>query len=192
MPTFKELTDYFQKVGATDVAHTSKSYLAHGIGVHNDLKDWGCDEDVLKAGLFHSIYGTQLFQGFTLPLEKRDEVRELIGERAERLAWLNCAMDRPHFDQEILKPTGPYEILNRFDGELVSVSDQDFHDLCVIHLCDWLEQVGRSQAWDYRRTGYRLLAERLGGIGKQRYEEVFAEAPEQTWFEEYERPRVTQ
>lgn len=192
MPTFKDFTDYFQKVGATDVAHSSKSYLAHGIGVHNDLKEWGCGEDVLKAGLFHSIYGTELFQGFTLSLEKRDEIRELIGERAEWLAWLNCAIDRRHFDQEILKPTGPYEILDRFSGEMIPVNDVDFHDLGVIHLCDWLEQVERSQAWDYRRSGYRQLAERLGGIGKQRYDEVFAKAPVQTWFEEYERPGTMQ
>ena len=191
MPTFKDFTDYFQKVGATEVAHTTKSYLAHGIGVSNDLKAWGSDDDVVKAGLFHSIYGTELFQGFVLPLEKRHEVRELIGERAERLAWLNCVMDRRHFDGEILKASGPYEILDRFSGETVAVSDEDFHDLCVIHLCDWLEQVGRSQAWDYRRTGYRRLAERLGGIGQRRYDQVFADAPPQVWFEEYERPLVS-
>ncbi len=188
MPTFKDFTEYFQKVGATEVAHTSKSYLAHGIGVSNDLKEWGSDEDVAKAGLFHSIYGTELFQGFVLPLEKRHEVRELIGDRAERLAWLNCAIDRRHFDREILKTNGPYEILDRFTGDTVPVSDADFHDLCVIHLCDWLEQVGRSKAWDYRRTGYRRLAERLGGIGQRRYDAVFAQAPPQTWFKEYDRP----
>jgi hypothetical protein len=190
MPTFKEMTDYFQEVGATDVAHTSKSYLAHGISVSNDLKAWGAAEDVQSAGLFHSIYGTELFQGFTLPLERRDEVKQLIGERAERLAWLNCVMDRRHFDQEILKPEGPYQISNRFDQELVPVSDEDFRDLSVIHLCDWLEQVERSGSWDYRRSGYKTLAERLGGIGKQRYDEVFASAPEQVWFDEYEDPKT--
>ncbi len=85
MPALKDLTDYFQQIGALEVAHTSKSYLAHAISVYNDLKEWGADEDVRNAGLFHSIYGTELFQGFTLPLEKRGEVRELIGDRAD--AW---------------------------------------------------------------------------------------------------------
>ena len=97
VPSFRELTDYFQQVGATDVAHSTKSYLAHAIGVYNDLKEWGCSEEIARVGLFHSIYGTELFQGFTLPLDKRDEIRELIGERAERIAWLNCAMDRVPF-----------------------------------------------------------------------------------------------
>ena len=39
--------------------------------------------------MFHSIYGTERFQGFTLPLERRGEISALIGERAERLAYLN-------------------------------------------------------------------------------------------------------
>jgi hypothetical protein len=192
MRTFKELTDFFQRVGATEVSHTTKSYLAHAIGVYNDLKEWGCSEELARVGLFHSIYGTELFQGFVLPLERRPEVRDLIGDRAEWIAWLNCAIDRRHFDREILKSAGPYELLDRFSDELVPVSDDDFHDLCVVHLCDWLEQVPRSQAWDYRRTGYRDLARRLGGIGLARYEQTFAGAPEQTWFEEYARPPAMQ
>jgi hypothetical protein len=140
------------------------------------------------VGLFHSIYGTELFQRFTLPLDRRHEVQQLIGERAERIAWLNCAIDRRHFDREILKPAGPYELLDRFSGRMVAVSDADFHDLCVVHLCDWLEQVGRANAWDYRRTGYRNLAQRLGGIGQARYDATFTQAPQQVWFDEYAWP----
>ena len=36
----------------------------------------GCPEDVCRAGMFHSIYGTEKFQGFTLPLGRRDDVRD--------------------------------------------------------------------------------------------------------------------
>ncbi len=35
--SFKELTAFFQEVGAADVGHTDKTYLAHCIGVHNDM-----------------------------------------------------------------------------------------------------------------------------------------------------------
>ena len=188
MKTFKELTRYFQDIGADEIKHSSKGYLAHAIGLYNDLKDRGWNEELARIGLFHSIYGTQLFQGFTLPVEKRDEIRELIGEQAELVSYLNCAIDRPHFDEEILKPEGPYQVLDRFTSELMDVSDENFNLLCTLHLCDWLEQVGRSGAWDYRRTAFRNLAEREGGIGKQRYDTVFADAPEQEWFDEYEYP----
>ena len=44
--TFKELTSFFQEVGAADVGHTNKSYLAHCIGVHNDMKKWGGSEEM--------------------------------------------------------------------------------------------------------------------------------------------------
>lgn len=185
MKTFKQLTDYFQQVGANEVPHSRRSYLAHAIGVYTDLKEWGCHEELARVGLFHSMYGTELFQGFTLPLERRFEIQELIGERPERIAWLNCAIDRRHFDQEILKTSGSYQILDRFSGELVEVSDEDFDDLCLVHLCDWAEQVERSNIWDYRRTATANLARRVGGIGESRYKAIFANAPSQEWFEEY-------
>jgi hypothetical protein len=190
MVTFKELTEYFQQVGAAEVAHSTKTYLAHAIGVYNDLKKWGCDEEVARAGLFHSIYGTELFQRFTLPLERRGEVRELIGRRAEQIAWMNCAIDRAYFDREVLKSSGPYRILDRFSGQELDVSDEDFHDLCVVHMCDWLEQVERSNAWDYRRTAGANLAKRLGGIALESYQKIFAAAPRQQWFDEYRWPET--
>ena len=188
MTTINEITDYFQEVGAADVDHSTKGYLAHAMGVYRDLKKWGCDEELARVGIFHSIYGTQLFQGFTLPLERRGDVRKLIGERAEWIVWMNCAIDRVHYDQEIKKSVGPYQIRDRFSGEILDVSDEDFHDLCVVHLCDWVEQVERSNAWDYRRTAFADLAKRLGGVAQKFYQEVFSKAPPQEWFEEYQWP----
>jgi hypothetical protein len=173
--SFKRMTDFFMAVGANDVSHSEKTYLAHAIGVHNDLKEWGCSEDVCRGGMFHSIYGTQKFQSFTLPLERRPELRELIGERPERLAYLNCMMDRDSFDRAAKQADGPYRIIQRVTKEVIDVSPQDFDDLCTIHLCDWVEQVGRSQQWDYRRDAYRTLADRLGGIAAESYGRVFAD-----------------
>ena len=95
---FKRMTDFLVGIGIEQVPHTQKSYLAHLIAVFRDLERAGCPEDACRAGMFHSIYGTEKFQGFTLPLERRGEVRALIGDRAEYLAYLNCAMDRPSFD----------------------------------------------------------------------------------------------
>lgn len=174
--TFKQLTDFFQEIGATEVEHTDKTYLAHAIGVYSDLKKWGCSEEVARVGIFHSIYGTEIFQGFTLPLERRDEVRELAGKRVEYLSYLNCAMTRAHFDAQVGQP-GPHTILDRFTEEEVPLSDEDWSDLCTMHLCDWLEQVERWGNWDYRRAGYRALAEDLGGVALESYDAVFAREP---------------
>jgi hypothetical protein len=172
---FKRLTDYLVDLGVQEVAHTHKSFLAHLIGVYRYVEARGGSEELCRAGMFHSIYGTELFQGFKLPLERRPEVRELIGERAERLAYLNCAMDRASFDRAAEQAEGPYRFRNRLTGEEVELSADDFDDLCRVHLYDWLEQVPRSRWWDYRRPAYRRLAERLGGVARQSYEQVFAQ-----------------
>jgi hypothetical protein len=176
-PSFKQLTDFLLELGTEQVSHTEKSYLAHVIGVYNDMKAHGCTEELCRAGMFHSIYGTELFQRFALPLERRPDVRALIGERAERLAYLNCAMDRDSFDQALSCREGPSRFRDRLTGEDVELSEDDFTDLCKIHLYDWLEQVPRSRKWDYRRAAYRRMAARLGGVALESYDLVFAAEP---------------
>ena len=81
-PKLKTLTDYIISLGAAEVNHTEKTYLAHAIGVYNDMKAWNGTPELCRAALFHSIYGTQGFQGFTLPLERQPELRALIGAAA--------------------------------------------------------------------------------------------------------------
>ena len=173
----KTMTDFMLELGAGEIAHTDKGYVAHAIGVYNDLKSWGCDEELCRVGIFHSIYGTELFQGFTLSLDRRNDVRDVIGERAERLSFLNCAMDRAHFDAQVPNQQGPYTIHSRFTDEAIAVTDKEFHDLCVVHLCDWLEQVERWGNWKYRHQAFFNLAQRLDGIAKQKYDQVFAREP---------------
>ena len=171
---FKQLTDFLVGLGIEQVGHTAKSYLAHLIGVYRDMESEGCTEEVCRAGMFHSIYGTEKFQRFALPLARRSEVRTLIGDRAERLAYINCAMDRASFDRALEHPAGPYRILDRLNGEEIAMPTEDFDDLCRVHLYDWLEQVPRSKEWGYRREAYRRMATRLGGAALRAYERVFA------------------
>ncbi len=173
--TFKHLTDFFIRIGADQVGHTDKTYLAHAIAVHNDLKKWGCDEDLCRAGMFHSIYGTARFQGFKLPLEQRDELREMIGGRAEYLAYLNCAMDREAFDATIIEGTSS-TFRDRLTGEDIELDASTFTELVTLHLCDWLEQVPRCKDWDYRRTAYQAMADRLGGVALESWKTVYADA----------------
>jgi hypothetical protein len=174
MTTFKQLTDFLVSLGTDKVPHTNEVFLAHLIGVYRDLEAWGCDEDLCRAGMFHSIYGTERFQKFSLPLARRSEVRELIGTRAERLGYLNCAMDRASFDRAAFGDGEAYCIVDRLTGGEVELPRDEFDDLCRVHLCDWLEQVPRSKEWDYRRPAYRRMAERLGGTAQEAYDRVFA------------------
>lgn len=176
-PDYRSMIEFLRGLDIENMQHSgAKGYLAHLVGVHNDLQRWGCERDVCRAGLFHSIYGTELFRRFTLPLERRGEIRALVGERAEWLAYVNCLMDRATFDA-LLQSDGPYRIRHRETGETMELSRQDYGDLVRVHLCDWLEQVARSGNWDYRCDAYRRMAQRLGGVAQESYDRVFTLAP---------------
>jgi (p)ppGpp synthase/HD superfamily hydrolase len=174
--SFGELTDYLRALGTDKVPHSKTPFLAHLIGVYRDLKEWGCEEPLVLAGLFHSIYGTEAFQGFYLPLSKREEIRELIGARAERLAYVNCALTRESLDAS-LAAGGPPRLWDRFEDRPLEVTEEEFTDLITLHLCDRLEQVGRTGNWPMRRQAWENMARRLGGVALERWERVYSQAP---------------
>jgi len=181
MATFHELVDFFKAEKALDVPHTDGNYLGHCAAVYRDMKRWGADEELAQAGFFHSVYGTGLFQKFKLELDRRGEIRDLIGERAERLAYLNCAVVYDSFDAEVMRGSAPYRMQDRFTGETIEVSEADFDDLMFLQLCDRLEQIPRSKAYAFRQPAFERmasrLAERTNGIAPEAYERVYAEAP---------------
>ena len=176
-PNYRPMIEFLRGLGTEDVPHSGeKGFLAHLVSVFRNLEAWGADQDLCRAGLFHSIYGTELFRRWSLPLDRRGDVRALIGERAEWIAFVNCLMDRSTFDA-LLESDGPYRLRNRETGETLELSREDYDDLVRLHLCDWLEQVARSERWDYRRDAYRRMAQRLGGIAQESYDRVYAAAP---------------
>jgi hypothetical protein len=176
--TYKDLANFLVELGIEKVPHTEKTYLGHLVNVYRLMESEGCTDELCRAGMFHSIYGTQQFQGFKLELEDRPKVRALIGERAEKLAYLNCAMQRETFDEAALGNGETYHFKDRITGEPVELSRVDFDDLCRVHLYDWIEQVPRSRyGWDYRRAAYRRMADRAGGNALKAYERAFATEP---------------
>ncbi|MBI3823906.1 MAG: hypothetical protein HY289_14655 [Planctomycetes bacterium] len=181
MPSsYHQLTEFLVKLGIEKVPHTEKTYLGHLVNVYRLMESEGCTEEICQAGMFHSIYGTQKFQGFKLELHQRIDVRALIGERAEKLAYLNCAMLRETFDEAAMGDGDTYHFTDRITGGPVDLSRADFDDLCRVHLYDWLEQAPRSRyGWGYRRPAYRRMAERLGGNALKAYDRVFATEPKE-------------
>lgn len=174
---YKQLTAYLRALGIETVPHTHKNYLAHLVAVYHLMRESGQSDDLCLAGLFHSIYGTEKFQGFKLDLDRRAELTSLIGARAERLAYWNCLMDRSSLDSQLDLPAGSYVILNRETGETMELCQQEFDDLCSVHLFDWLEQAPRSRfGLDYRRAAYRKMAHRAGGPAIAAYEKAFPSA----------------
>lgn len=89
--------------GELDSGH----FFDHLLGNEHCLREWqhlgdNIDDDVCLAGLFHSIYGTVGYQASQFPISRRDELRELIGERAEQLVYWTCAMDKATWFEMLL------------------------------------------------------------------------------------------
>jgi hypothetical protein len=172
---YRTMTAFLVQLGIDDVPHTQRNYLAHLIAVYRLMEEFDQDEELCRAGMFHSIYGTEKFQGFKLTLDRRVDIERLIGPRAERLAYFNCLMDRQSFDELLGQQEGVFSIRNRDTGELMPMARGDYDGLCSVHLFDWLEQAPRSRfGWDYRRDAYRRMADRVGGRAIEAWQRVYA------------------
>ena len=172
--------------------HTgAAAFDEHLKGVQAVLRYWDAPIHLTKAGLFHSIYGTEGFQGFALPLTQRAAIQSLIGPEAEKLAFVFCMIDRSTLDQTVMEYYSNYTQfgksnkknnvvfhlrarpeLGRFPIELTKDEWMDFVELT---LADWLEQVeGAAEtasdiflwkfpghAYAYRRVAYKTMSQIL-------------------------------
>jgi hypothetical protein len=167
--------------------HTgSSAFDEHLQGVQAVLRYWNAPEYLTRAGLFHSIYGTEGFQGFALPLSERRAVQRLIGERAEKLCFCFCMVDRSTVDETVFQwneqdkdddPETVYTFrarpeLGRFD---ITLNKDEWVDFIELTLADWLEQVEgaaskpsslylwkKGEAYSYRRLAYQKMSQILG------------------------------
>ena len=83
----------------------------------------GAEEHLCNAALFHSIYGTEGFQGFSLPLSHR-----VSWPKAERLAWIFCMVDRATVDAALPSP----EQLAAYEAKPPTF----IHGRSLVHFCD--------------------------------------------------------
>jgi hypothetical protein len=124
-----------RRVGAFRVKHNREQNLTLGLHLMNtydDLKRRGLDEEVALAGGLHSIYGTNAFKRATLGPEKRVVIRELFGDRAERLAWLFGHINRP-------KGLESGDVRDWKTGEPVEIADDDLRDLKLIEIANLID-----------------------------------------------------
>jgi hypothetical protein len=142
------------RVAALD--HSSSSLLDHLLGTRALLAAWGARRPVCDAGLFHSVYSTEAFAPMSVPLDQRDRVREVIGEEAERLAWLFCIMERASFDANMSRVEG-LAVIHRLTGEQIPLSREEFEDLVNVSCANTLEAIPRLP-WDQRRRCRAYLA----------------------------------
>lgn len=134
------------EIGAEDVAHPRGTLADHLHGTYDILRRWDCTPQVYRAGLYHSVYGTDVFQTVTLAPDARDKVAAAIGSDAERLAYLYCALVRDSLYENLSVGGPPYRLRDRSDGSLIEITRDEYASLITIDLANRLEQLPHSQA----------------------------------------------
>ena len=129
---------YLLSQGAASIPHSGYTLWDHLAGVHSILQVCGAKDYVCRAGLFHSVYGTNVFKTVTIRASRRGEVQNLIGIDAESLVWAFCNLPRPQIFEKSLQGGAVFDWLGPFapkDEQL------QFHeDLLRLECANLLEQ----------------------------------------------------
>jgi hypothetical protein len=142
-PYVPELIDFLGSLGAGGVAHSGATLLEHFRGTASILERWSCADDVIKAGLFHSVYGTEIFKEAILTLDDRAKVALRIGAYAERLAWIFGGINRSQV-YDAFERGPPFTLkLPRYDAE-VELAEKELRELVALIWANELEQEQRA------------------------------------------------
>jgi hypothetical protein len=139
--------EFLINAGAQRSPHAhGRNLFEHFLGTQNLLERWGATEEVCSAGLFHAVYGTDRYKLKLLDTGQRAAVRELIGERAERLVFLFSNLRRP---QELLEaasdPSAGWELTSLIEIECANMVDQTRGSSCDRLIADNLSDPSRQR-----------------------------------------------
>jgi len=79
-----------------EFSHASAPFMFHLRNTYAMLKCWGQPDDLCRCGLLHSAYSKTGFNFRVFDImstESRDEVRSIVGDRAEKLIFNYCITD---------------------------------------------------------------------------------------------------
>jgi aspartate beta-hydroxylase len=132
--------------GAGELPHARGRTLdEHLLGTREILRRWSLPDWLCDAGALHSIYGTDIYRHQLIPIERRSEVRALVGEKAERLSYLFATVSRRDLfsrlalDEEI--PSNGWSIeCSPTMGAPADLAKNDVEALLLIHLANQAEQ----------------------------------------------------
>ena len=132
----KSAISFLKELGADTVEHRANRYLLeHLIATYELLSAWHHEQAIAVAGLMHSVYGTAAFETACLAPNERHRVRTVIGDEAERLAYLFSAMKRDQF----LDALGENVVVSRFGEGEIAISDEDTRIMCEILFANELD-----------------------------------------------------
>ena len=159
----KQAMALLEVAGAAEAGQPSGTLMQHLRGTYDLLTAWTCPMHVRLAGLCHSVYGTEVFTKETIPLHAREHLKEAIGEQAEELAFLYCAIQRPSL-YENLERTAPYAVADRWGGTITLRGLEQLSDLLTLDVANRLDQLQRTATAATFRATARDIYERAAPL----------------------------
>ena len=135
-----QLLDLLIDLNTDSLSHSQGTLIDHLQQTYELLKQWNNPNYVCLAGLFHSIYGTQIYKKQSLELKQRNIIKEAIGIEAEYLVYLFCIMHRGYFYNNLRSN----ELINSQDGTHILICEKTKRNLCEILVANELEQQKRK------------------------------------------------
>jgi len=123
--------EYLIKLEANKIPHGDRTLYEHLCNTEDILRIARLPEEVQKAGLYHSIYGTSAFEHQTT--SDRESIKKVIGEYAEYLVWIFCNANRPFC--WFCANTIPFRNSNS-----VNVSNEELFHLRMIEAANLIDQ----------------------------------------------------
>jgi len=178
------------------------NFLAHLQGCEDLMREWQrkdgkqlIPDTMCLAGLYHSIYGTQGYQAFRFPPERRDEIRQVVGARGEATCFYTCVMERGSWHKLVLAnkdlkrgETPQGALRPRSYGSVVDVGyvtgDEQFHlsadeytDMCATYLAHRLEHNEKNRRYGVpgkEEAVFEAMAKHVGGAALEEYRRTMA------------------
>jgi hypothetical protein len=134
--------NFLRRHHAGELGHTGASLLEHLQGTAAVLADWSSPPHVVRAGLFHSVYGTEAFGDAAVAPAERAQVAAQIGARAESLVHRFCTLDRTSLYANAGR-TDRFTARDRRTGAEVALDAGELGDLLHLASANWVEQRDR-------------------------------------------------
>ena len=171
----EKLIDWLRERGAADFNHTGVAFLDHLTATGELLYGWTGDETLRLVGYAHSLYAENSGPCI-LDRDDRSTLRELIGQQAERLVYLNCVLLRDAYDGPLLSGKERDHVIDRFNGNRLDLEPSEFIRLGAVQLADWIEQLPRRGDPAYRPKAFSAIARELGQTPMRDYVETVRSA----------------
>jgi uncharacterized protein DUF6817 len=145
--------------GAAKIPHVGGGLLPHLLGTSDLLREWGAPNDLRLAALVHTAYGTDGFPHAFVSSDDRAPLREMIGDRAEELAYFYCSCDRAFLYPRIVNGAPGRVYRDRFADRIFEPDEEMYRAFLELTFANELEI--------FRRLSLPLAA-------KQRWRAIFA------------------